>query len=278
LGRLEEFRVTSEQFFKFLAAVSSRYTGTSYHNWSHACDVTQCIYFMVTHGGILERYQSWEIFTLLLSAICHDTNHEGLNNTFMLKAETPLGILFKNQSVMEMHHLTESIPILSRPDIDLFKALDSSGRKRAWSLFIQIILSTDMARHSEVVKGAQAVLDEGTFDLGNEEHRLLGLELLIKVADISNVSRPFEIADKWCNILNVEFWRQGDLEKEEGIGLTSPLNDRESSNKPKSQIGFYTFVCIPLYTVVARVFPPLQENLEAVKSNLERWKALAESS
>jgi hypothetical protein len=99
----------------------------------------------------------------------------------------------------------------------------------------------------------------------------------MKVGDISNVSRPFEIADKWCNILNQEFFRQGDLEKETGIRLTPPLNDKKTSNNPKSQIGFYNFICLRLYTVVAKLYPPLQVNVDSVKSNLERWKELVAS-
>jgi 3',5'-cyclic-nucleotide phosphodiesterase len=78
----------------------------------------------------------------------------------------------------------------------------------------------------------------------------------MKVSDISNVARPFELADRSCDILNREFFAQGDLEKKVGIGLTSPLNDRESANKPKSQIGFYNFVCLPLYNLLARCRPP----------------------
>jgi hypothetical protein len=97
----------------------------------------------------------------------------------------------------------------------------------------------------------------------------------MKVGDISNVSRPFELADRWCDILNEEFFHQGDLEKSSGIGLTSPLNDRESSNKPKSQIGFYNFICLPLYTVVAKLYTPLQVQVDQVKANLEQWKTLA---
>jgi hypothetical protein len=192
-----------------------------------------------------------------------------------VKAQTPLGILFKDQSVMEMHHITQAMPIIESQDIQLFKKFDETELKKVWTLFIKIILSTDMARHFDLVKKAQAALDEGDFVMTNPEYRLLGLQLIMKVGDISNVSRPFELADKWCDILNVEFFHQGDLEKSGGIGLTSPLNDRNAANKPKSQIGFYTFICLPLYTVVAKLYPPLQVQVDSVKSNLEKWKAIA---
>jgi hypothetical protein len=189
-----------------------------------------------------------------------------------VKAETPFGILFKDQSVMEMHHITVSIPILTRDDANLFQGLTSEQTKKMWNLFIQLILATDMAHHFELVKKSQGYVEQG-WDWESDEHRLTAMQLVLKVADISNVSRPFEIADKWCDILCNEFFRQGDLEKAT-IGLTSPMNDRENSDKPKSQIGFYNFICLPLYHVIAGIFPPLMVNYEAVDSNLMVWKSM----
>jgi 3',5'-cyclic-nucleotide phosphodiesterase len=271
---LERFDITAERFFRFLVTVSSRYTDTSYHNWTHACDVAQCVFFMIRVGDITAIYEAWEIFTMLVAAVCHDTNHRGLNNVYNVRAETPLGILYKNQSVLEIHHIHESIPIISRPDIDLFASFGTTEVKKVWSLFVSVILATDMAQHFEIVKRAQAALDNQMFILTEPETRVLALQLVMKVADISNVSRPFEFANMWCDILNEEFFHQGDLEKATGIGLTSPLNDRDSANKPKSQIGFYTFICLPLYMVVAKLFPGLQVQVDGVAANLEKWKEL----
>jgi hypothetical protein len=225
----------------------------------------------------VERYAAWEVFTLLTAAICHDANHPGLNNVYNIKAETPLGILYKDQSVLEIHHVHESIPIISRPDINLFGAFDQTAVKKVWALFIKMILATDMAQHFDFVKQAEAAVDDGTVAVESPEMRLLGLQLVMKVADISNVSRPFQYADAWCDILNNEFFRQGDLEKAQGIKFTSLLNDRETADKPKSQIGFYTFVCLPLYTALAKMFPQLQLQVENVKANLDKWKELSGS-
>jgi 3',5'-cyclic-nucleotide phosphodiesterase len=174
-----------------------------------------------------------------------------------------------------MHHIHESIPIISRADIDLFGAFKPPQTGRVWSLFTNLILATDMSRHFDVVKRSQTTLDAGTFSVEDPELRLLDLQVLMKVADISNVSRPFALADKWCDILNEEFFHQGDLEQAAGIPFTSPLNDREHANKPKSQIGFYNFICIPLYTILARLHTPLQVMLDAVKANFEKWNVLA---
>ena len=88
----------------------------------------------------------------------------------------------------------------------------------------------------------------------------------------------FGLADKWCDVLCEEFWRQGDMELANGLPISSSLNERGKGNKPKGQVGFYNIVCLPLYQAIARIFPELEVNLEAVKSNLEVWKKLAAES
>lgn len=272
-GLLNEFHITNELFLKFIFKMRSTYNDVPYHNWMHACDVSQYVSYEIRTAKLSTRMTKLELFTVFIACVCHDSNHEGFNNVFNVKAETPLGILFKDQSVMETHHCEMMIQVITQ--IQFLATLSELEQKKVWSLAINLILATDMANHFALVKKSGALLDEGKFDFdGDEESKLLGLQLLLKVGDISNVSRPFEIADKWCDVLNNEFFRQGDLEKKTGIGLTSPLNDREHPDKPKSQIGFYNFICIPLYNVVARLFPALTVNVDSVKSNLEVWKSL----
>jgi hypothetical protein len=271
---LETFQITNERFFRFIFKVSALYNQVPYHNWTHACDVTQHLVCQFITGRLDTVFSAHELFALLTAAICHDTNHEGFTNIFNVKAETPLGILFKDQSVMEMHHLTMSIPIITSDEVQLFQALPPDQTKKMWNLFIQLILATDMARHFDFVKRTNSLLDEGTWNINDPEQRLLAMKIVLKVADISNVSRPFELADKWCDILCQEFFRQGDVEKATGIGFTSPLNDRENTDKPKSQIGFYNFICIPLYNLLVRIFPRLHPFCDSVKSNLETWKSM----
>jgi hypothetical protein len=132
-----------------------------------------------------------------------------------------------------------------------------------------------MAKHFGFLKEANAKMDAGPFDMSDAADRLMIMQLVLKCGDVSNVSRPFDLADKWCDVLCEEFFRQGDLEMAQGMEYTSPLNDREHLDKPKSQIGFYTFVCLPLYQTCSRALPPLEVNCDQIKSNLGVWKAAA---
>ena len=274
-GLLEEFKVNNETFFTFLQSISQTYNKVPYHNWRHACDVTQFVNYEIKLAKMDTVFNKFELFGIFVSSICHDANHDGFTNVYNVKAETPLGILFKNQSVMETHHCAVSIGIVSKEESNIFASLNANDYKTMWTLVIQLILITDMAKHFNFLKELNAELDNGPLDLENQKHRLMLMQVILKCADISNVSRPFELADKWCDVLCEEFFRQGDLEMANGMEYTSPNNDREHLDKPKSQIGFYTFVCLPLYQCAARAMPLLQKNVDQIQSNLAVWKEAA---
>lgn len=269
---LREFDISNEKFFRFLSAISATYKKVPYHNWRHAVDVTQYVTFELETSGIVSKLTKFDIFALLVAAICHDANHDGFTNVYNVKAETPLGILFKNQSVMETHHCAMAISVISKEETNIFAKLNAEQYKKIWTTIINLILATDMAKHFTFLKEINGIMDEGKLSIDNPDDVSYYLELILKCADISNVSRPFELADKWCDVLCEEFFRQGDLEMAQGMQYTSDLNDRSHLNKPKSQIGFYTFVCLPLFEAAARAMPPLQCNVDQIRSNLEVWK------
>lgn len=271
---LETFKISSELFFRFLFKLRESYNEPPYHNWIHAIDVLQYFIYQIRTCGFDKVLTKLEMLSICVAAIAHDAGHEGFNNVYNVNAKTPLGILFKDQSVMETHHCTVIIRIISDPECNIFKAINESDRRRVWGWIIQMILATDMALHFKIVKNANDVMDQGPINLANDSHRVMAMTILMKVSDISNVSRPFEIADQWCDVLSEEFWRQGDFERERGLELSSPLNDRNGGNKAQGQIGFYNFICLPLYRAIARVFPELEVNVQAVESNLNRWKEI----
>ncbi|EAY19540.1 3'5'-cyclic nucleotide phosphodiesterase family protein [Trichomonas vaginalis G3] len=272
-GVLKQFKVRNDTFLHFLDEISNSYNKVPYHNWRHAVDVTQFVSYQLVVSGVYKILKPIELYALLIAAICHDVNHDGFTNVYNEKAETPLGILFKNQSVMETHHCQVAIQVVSNDKCNIFSSFDSPLIKQIWSLIIALILKTDMGKHHSTLEAINKRLDEGPLKPDNEQDRFMMMELILKCSDISNVSRPFELADKWCDVLCEEFFRQGDLEKTSGMEYTSPLNDRAHLDKPKSQIGFYTFVCLPLFVTAARAMPALQVNVDQVNSNLAIWKS-----
>lgn len=271
---LEKFQINNALFFTFLYKLREEYNEPPYHNWIHAIDVLQYFSYQIKKANFDNILTGLELLSICVASICHDVGHEGFNNVYNVNAQTPLGILFKDQSVMETHHCSTTIHIIAQDPCNIFHALPNADLKKIWSWIIQMILATDMAHHFKLVKNANDIMDQGPINLSNESHRIMAMTMLMKVSDISNVSRPFEIAEKWCDVLCEEFWRQGDMEKAEGLEISSDLNDRNNNNKPKGQIGFYNFICLPLYQACARIFPELEVNVDAVRGNLEKWKSI----
>ncbi|VDP60363.1 unnamed protein product [Schistosoma mattheei] len=139
-----------------------------------------------------------------------------------------------------------------------------------------LILSTDMARHGEILETMRRHLEEG-FSMNKKEHRETFKMVLIKCCDISNEVRPLSVSEPWVDCLLEEYFNQSDREKLEGLPV-APFMDREKVTKPSAQIGFIKFVLIPMFQTVASVYPIIDELMVTqLKSALERYeKMLAE--
>ncbi|OHT14625.1 3'5'-cyclic nucleotide phosphodiesterase family protein [Tritrichomonas foetus] len=271
---LKTFKIHSEMFYHFLHDVKETYNAVPYHNWIHACDVTQYTAYTLHSTGLDTVLNKFEIFALLIASICHDANHDGFSNQYNVKAQTPLGILFRNQSVMETHHCSVMIGVLTKDTSNLLYSLDDTESTKMWTLLINLILATDMARHFSIMEKAEQMIRRNRPSdpwFSRENDRLLVMQLLIKSADISNVSRKFELANKWCSYLCEEYFIQGDLEKAYGMEI-SPMNDREKIEKEKLQIDFYRNVCLPLFEMDAKISPATEVQVEQIKSNMKIWE------
>lgn len=102
------------------------------------------------------------------------------------------------------------------------------------------------------------------------DHRTLFRNLLLHFCDISNPTRPFNICSEWAKHVLDEFFEQGDMERQRGLPV-GPLNDRERTNFPFSQIGFIDFFVAPLVFATVRILAPLEELADQLLANTQMW-------
>ena len=76
--------------------------------------------------------------------------------------------------------------------------------------------------------------------------------VMVKACDISNEVRPMEISEPWVDCLLEEYFMQSDREKSEGLPVSSYM-DRDTVTKPTAQIGFISYILLPMYQEIARV-------------------------
>jgi hypothetical protein len=184
----------------------------------------------------------------------------------------PLGVLYKDiGSCNEYGHCSQLIDITSNPRSNIFHAVQGSDRRLLWNYVVKIILATDPQNHGKVIRSGNELLDEGPVNLRNPVHRLLALKLLVKAANVANMCRTVELAQQWWSLYLEECYRQGHNEDELELPHSSPLNDKTNPSG-ESGILFMENNCLPLLTVVSRMFPELEETVTQVRSHIARWK------
>ncbi|KAL8190467.1 UNVERIFIED_CONTAM: High affinity cAMP-specific and IBMX-insensitive 3',5'-cyclic phosphodiesterase 9A [Gekko kuhli] len=177
---------------------------------------------------------------------------------YQINAQTELAVRYNDISPLENHHCAVAFQILAQPECNIFSNIDQEQFKRIRQGIITLILATDMARHAEILDSFKEILDN--FDYSNEEHVTRLKMVLIKCCDISNEVRPMEVAEPWVDCLLEEYFMQSDREKSEGLPV-APFMDRDKVTKPTAQIGFLKFVLIPMFEIITKLFPEVEEVL-----------------
>lgn len=274
-GLFERFNVPKDKFQNFLNDCRNNYVRKNpYHNFRHAFDVTQTVYLLLTSGGAAAYLSYLEIFAVLIGAVIHDIGHPGLNNNFQIATGSSLSMRYNDRSILENHHCSLGFTLLKKPENDIFSGLNDEQRKEVRNLIIVSVLATDLAHHMEITAQWNSALNKFTKD--EKPHRLLLLQILLKAADISNPGKPFEIAKYWANMVQEEFFAQGDVEKEKGLPV-SPFMDREKPALPKMQINFIDYLVAPLFGSLKEVLPPVRVITDRLDENRKMWKSILES-
>ena len=293
---LEHWRLTPGELQTFLLACRAAYNSfVLYHNFRHAIDVLQSVFCFLLHIGALPPYEPlgqapvtkspiasllspFDAPTLLISAIGHDVGHPGVNNFFLVKLNAPLAQLYNDNSVLEAFHCAAFSQILRRHWPTAFK--DKQLRK----LLISSILATDMGVHQKFMERMGSLQEkfyenshsvDGWKPQDVEMYKTLVCGLLIKCADISNVARPWKVAERWTQILQEEFANQGEMEKEVGMETALFGGPPEIGNIYKlatGQIGFMSIFALPLFEGVSDLLPTLQFTADHIRRNQAQWQ------
>lgn len=253
MPELEEWKLTPGEVRTFLLASRASYNSfVLYHNFRHAIDVLQSVFFFLLQIGVLPPYAMdpgdvptvrspiasmltpLDALTLLIASIGHDVGHPGVNNIFLVKLNAPLAQLYNDNSVLEAFHCAAFSQILRRHWPAAFK--DRQVRK----LLISSILATDMGVHHKFMESLGSLQekyhendDVQTWKPQDiENYRTLLCGLLIKCADISNVVSSLSISWSVTKLANktvpgptVASCRK--MDKHSSRGIREPRRDGE---------------------------------------------------
>ncbi|ORZ18549.1 hypothetical protein BCR42DRAFT_349008 [Absidia repens] len=266
-----------------------------YHNFYHAVDVLQSVYYILRQAGLLHQSQStstashlgylltpMDIFALLLICIGHDLGHPGVTNSFMINTSTSLSLLYNDISVLESYHAMLLYRLIKKYWLDqLGRQHEVVFRKRV----IQGILATDMALHKDymakITQLGSVLRQESTQQqlttIDDDEQRTVMFAAIIKCADISNIARPFPVAKLWANRLVEELHGQDKLEMD--LGLQScldafglPLDDDRHLPLALFQQQFITKIGVQLFEATSDIVPELKAWAQMANQNAALWR------
>eukprot|EP00727_Mastigamoeba_balamuthi_P008444 m51a1_g4221 putative camp phosphodiesterase (915) ;mRNA; r:90547-94889 len=275
--------------------VSGYNEGVPYHNSMHAADVAQAVGSILCSVRDRCPFTKLEQLAALTAAAAHDYGHCGLNNNFLCSSRDPLALRYNFISVRELPQLlvlllTSPVALVVQPlenmhasemvsrifrDGSCFMDLPRSDVMDLANVVIQIILSTDMVRHVEIMGQFSAKIASSTLDLKSRSNRSLLLQIITKFADISNCSREWETCFMWSMRVQQEFFAQGDRETMLGLEV-SPFMDRRSTDWPMCQSAFISFVMTPLVDALAKTVgtdnPVIIEAQHNMMTNIDQWR------
>mmetsp|Transcript_5836 Transcript_5836/g.8013 ORF Transcript_5836/g.8013 Transcript_5836/m.8013 type:complete len:422 (+) Transcript_5836:123-1388(+) len=274
-----------------------------YHNYYHALDVMQAAFVFVESFRASAYLDDLEIAAFLLAALCHDLDHPGLNNDYHIKKGLPLAIRYNDSSVLENHHAAKMFQLLEDVRMSILENVEPWQKKRFREICTGAILATDMSVHFTLLEQFKTCLANGSSE---EEARFARLEredpfserreskggslpefnaflsaneraflinVLLHTVDICNPCRQWPVAQHWNDLIQEEFFLQGDLEKSEGL-VVSPNMDRERTNVINSALGFIDFIITPLFAAVTEAMPRVKVCLMNLEDNRKKLNAI----
>ncbi|KAK7253358.1 3',5'-cyclic-nucleotide phosphodiesterase [Aureococcus anophagefferens] len=256
-----------------------------YHNFSHICDVSQCMYTLLVATRLVGRFDPLVVCAAICAAICHDLEHPGLSNVFQNSEKTALSLRYDGKSPLENHHCACFDLLVTKHG--LLDKLNAADGAKFTALVKRMILTTDMANHNQLMSAVRERLEGGQNLLADAEGTALVLSLVLKCSDISNQARPWRTAERWTGRVYEEFYHEGDLDRAAGRPV-SALHDRGTNNIAKSSVGFITYIVEPLYKLLGAAIQAcagrgedihvrvVDECLVTLSKNKERHKQVSE--
>ncbi|ORX90906.1 HD-domain/PDEase-like protein, partial [Basidiobolus meristosporus CBS 931.73] len=304
LNLLAVLNISQSQLLDFVMDIDRGYISTPYHSFLHAADVFIMTYNLVNYSHVQGYLIDLDVVALLISALCHDIGHPGLNNLYQVNSNNALARRYNNESVLEKYSAEETVKLLEKHrllrSVRTKSSLDireTSHGAYVQNAIVKCILSTDMSVHFGLIEQFTTVvdiltispindelpLDEGSVQvkgpssesspLPQSEHRQIICNVLLHAADISNTIRPWELCKRWSDVILDEFFFQGDMEKLNNLPV-SPNMDREHSNQTDISLKFGDFVVKPFFEVLADFSSEVQPLLDNLCENRARWLSL----
>ncbi|KAK2816982.1 hypothetical protein Q5P01_025173 [Channa striata] len=278
LNLVQDFNIDYKSLCQWVLTVRRGYrNNVPYHNWSHALSTAQSMFAMLMATKHLQTtFSRLEILALMIATLNHDIDHRGVNNSYIERSQQPLAQLYGHSS-LENHHYNMCLFILNNTGSQILKGLSAEDYKTLLHWIKRAILATDLTVYMERRKEFFSLTKKSRVNWKSEKHRELLRSMLMTASDLSAITKPWPEQKRIANLVAMEFFAQGDKEKEEfKIKPIDIMNRENSSRLPYMQVEYIDEICYPLYKALSRMFDTCSPLLSGCKKNRENWMQLAE--
>nr|KAF7404075.1 hypothetical protein H0235_014769 [Vespula pensylvanica] len=277
LDFVERFHIDYDVLCRWLLSVKKNYRNVTYHNWRHAFNVAQMMFAILTATQWWKVFGEIECLALIIACLCHDLDHRGTNNSFQIKASSPLAQLYST-STMEHHHFDQCLMILSSQGNQILSNLSPEEYSRVVKVLEEAILSTDLAVYFRKRGAFFSLARGGGYNWAYGDHRELLRGMLMTVCDLAAITKPWEVEKRVAELVSSEFFEQGDIERRTlNITPIDIMNREKEDQLPMMQVGFIDSICLPIYEAFALLSDKLEPLVEGVRNNKRHWLEIAES-
>ncbi|XP_026140319.1 cAMP-specific 3',5'-cyclic phosphodiesterase 4C-like isoform X2 [Carassius auratus] len=278
---LKSFKIPVDTFITYMMALEENYhADVAYHNSIHAADVVQSTNVLLSTPALEAVFTDLEILAAMFASAIHDVDHPGVSNQFLINTNSELALMYNDSSVLENHHLAVGFKLLQEENCDIFQNLTKKQRQSLRKMVIDMVLATDMSKHMNLLADLKTMVETkkvtslGVLLLDNYSDRIQVLQNMVHCADLSNPTKPLELYRQWTDRIMVEFFTQGDRERDKGMEI-SPMCDKHNASIEKSQVGFIDYIVHPLWETWADlVHPDAQEILDMLEDNREWYQSM----
>uniref|UniRef100_A0A8C6WSZ7 Phosphodiesterase n=1 Tax=Neogobius melanostomus TaxID=47308 RepID=A0A8C6WSZ7_9GOBI len=278
---LKTFKIPTDTFLTFMMTLEDHYhADVAYHNNIHAADVVQSTHVLLSTPALEAVFTDLEIMAVLFASAIHDVDHPGVTNQFLINTSSELALMYNDASVLENHHLAVGFKLLQEDNCDIFQNLSKKQRDSLRKMVIDMVLATDMSKHMNFLADMKTMVETkkvtslGVLLLDNYSDRIQVLQNMVHCADLSNPTKPLELYRQWTDRIMVEFFTQGDRERDKGMEI-SPMCDKDNASIEKSQVGFIDYIVHPLWETWADlVHPDAQDILDTLEDNREWYQSM----
>jgi hypothetical protein len=271
---MEKCNIDPDSLRAWAGAARRMYRDNPFHSWFHGFSVYQMSFYQLQFPKMTRHLRFVDIFALLVAALCHDLDHPGCTNSFLIQMEDELALRYNDVSVLENHHASLACELLRKDDTRINAGLTKSSQLIFRRTIIKCILDTDMTHHSQlcqkILKTQPADIQQNTLPESKyDEVRQFLLSSMIHTSDLSAQVLPWSVACQWEEKISREFTQQADAELQAGFSPAPFMQFRfdDLKQRGKLQRDYIDFVLTPLWGPYSDLFSDLRPCYDNLISN-----------